>query len=139
MCILQTRTYWKVGTPWNWNFNFLKCINEIYQRIELKEWMTKMGVICLVVFTSRVMVIKMTKMPHFMHLLLNTAKISLGKIFKCIWNFLFSPFRRYYGLCSSELPLAKFQHLKIQDFGFSLLTQHFFFFFYIYLQYLTNS
>ena len=46
--------------------------------------MRKMGLICLVMFTLRVMVIKMSKMANFMYLLLNTAKISLGKIFKCI-------------------------------------------------------
>ena len=61
-----------------------------------------------------------------MYLLLNTAKISFGKIFKCIWKVLFSPFRKYYGLCSSELPLAKFQHLKIQDFSISMFNQQFF-------------
>ena len=37
MCILHTKTDWKVGTPWDSNFKFLKCKNEIYQRIELKE------------------------------------------------------------------------------------------------------
>ena len=121
--ILQTRTYWKLGTRWDWNFKFLKCKNEIYQRIELKEKMRKIGVIRLVMFTPRVMVIKMSKMTHFMYLLLNTAKISWSKIFNCIWKVLFSPFRKYCELCSSELPLAKFQHLKIQDFGISLLTQ----------------
>ena len=34
----------------------------------------KNGVICLVMVTPRVMVIKMSKMAHFMYLLLNTAK-----------------------------------------------------------------
>ena len=34
----------------------------------------KNGVICLVMVTPRVMVIKMSKMTHFMYLLLNTAK-----------------------------------------------------------------
>ena len=136
MCILQTKTYWKVGTPWDWNFNFLNCKNEIYQRIELKEYMRKMGVIRLVMFSPRIKIIKMSKMAHFMYLLLNTAKISLDKIFKCIWKVLFSSFRKYYGLCSSELPSAKFQHLKIQDFGISLLTRQCFW----YLpQYLKNT
>ena len=51
---------------------------------------------------------------------------SSGKIFKCIWKVLFDPFRKYYGLYTSELPLAKFQCLKIQDFGISLFTQKFF-------------
>ena len=39
---------------------------------------------------------------------------------------LFGPFRKYYELDSSEVPLAKFQRLKIQDFGIPLLTQQFF-------------
>ena len=34
----------------------------------------KNGVICLVMVTPRVMVIKMSKMAHFMYFLLNTAK-----------------------------------------------------------------
>ena len=45
-------------------------------------------------------------------------------------------FTKYYGLCSSELPLGKFQRLKIQDFGITLLTQQRFF--YVYSQYLTT-
>ena len=50
---------------------------------------------------------------------------SLGKIFKCILKVLFGPFKKHYRLCSSELPLAKFQRLKIQDFGITGY-QHFF-------------
>ena len=38
-----------------------------------------------------------------------------------------SHFRKYYGLCSSELPLGKFQRLKIQDFGIPLFTRQCFF------------
>ena len=41
---------------------------------------------------------------------------SLGKIFKSSCKDLFGPFRKYYGLRTSELPLAKFQRLKKQDF-----------------------
>ena len=44
---------------------------------------------------------------------------NLGKIFKCIWKILFSPFRECYVLLGSELPLARCQPLKIQ--GFSIL------------------
>ena len=51
---------------------------------------------------------------------------SLGKIFKCICKVLFGPFRKCYGLRTSELPLAKFQRLKMQDFGIPLFTQKFF-------------
>ena len=101
-----------------------------------------MGVILLVMFTPKVMLIKMSKIPHFMYLLLYTASISLGKIFECIYHLsivkfylsllqntidyvVLIPFTKYYRLRSSEPPLAKFQHLKIQDFGISLLTQQF--------------
>ena len=50
---------------------FRNAKNEINQRIELKEYMKKMGVM----FTNAY------KMVHFMYLLLNNSKISLGKIF----------------------------------------------------------
>ena len=92
------------------------------QRVDEKN-----DVICLVMFISNVMIIRMSKMAHLMYFLLNTEKNrpSLGKIFKCIWKVLFGPFTKYYGLWSSVLPLANCQHLKIQDFTSPLLTQHF--------------
>ena len=95
------------------------------QRVDEKN-----DVICLVIFTSKVMVIRMSKMAHLMYFLLNTEKNrpSLGKIFKCIWKVLFDPFTKYYGLWSSDLPLTNCQHLKIQDFTSSLLTFCFFVF-----------
>ena len=117
------------------------------QRVDEKN-----DVIRLVMFTSKVMVIRMSKMAHLMYFLLNTEKNrpSLGKIFKCIWKVLFGPFTKYYGLWSSVTPLANCQHLKIQDFTSPLLTQHFFYFiiFFLYFytptppplhQFLTNS
>ena len=115
MCIFHTKTYWKLASPWDWNFTFLKRKNE------------KNDVIRLVMFTSKVMVIRMSKMAHLMYFLLNTEKNrpSLGKIFKCIWKVLFGPFTKYYGLWSSVLPLANCQHLETQDFTSPLLTQHF--------------
>ena len=117
MCIFHTKTYWKLASPWDWNFTFLKRKNE------------KNDVIRLVMFTSKVMVIRMSKMAHLMYFLLNTEKNrpSLGKIFKCIWKVLFGPFTKYYGLWSSDLPLANCQHLKIWDFASPLLTQQFLF------------
>ena len=51
---------------------FLKFKTEMYKRIGLKECMT--GVIQLVMFTPRVMVIKISKMAHFMYFLLDTSK-----------------------------------------------------------------
>ena len=56
---------------------------------------------------------------------------SLDKIFKCIWGRIcsfkvfFSPLRKYYGLCTLEVSLKKFQRYKIQDFGIPLFTQKF--------------
>ena len=77
-------------------------------------------------FTARVIVIKTSEMDGYF--LLDTAKISsnLGKIFKCICKILFGPFRKCYGLCTSGQPSAKFQRLKLDDFGIPLLTQKFF-------------
>ena len=106
----------------------------------------KNDVIRLVMFTPKVMVIRMSGMAHLMYFLLNTEKSrpSLGKIFQCIWKVLFDPFTKYYGLWSSDLPLTNCQHLKIQDSTSPVLTQHFlilfyFLFWYFYPQYLTNS
>ena len=106
----------------------------------------KNDVIRLVMLTSKVMIIRMSKMAYLMYFLFNTEKNrpSLGKIFKCIWKFLLCPFTKYYWLWSSDLLLANCQHLKILDFTSPLLTQHCFFifyfiFWYFYPQYLTNS
>ena len=53
----------------------LECKNGIYQQIEVKEEMRKNWVISpVIMFTVRVMVIKMTKMAHFLYFLLMTAK-----------------------------------------------------------------
>ena len=86
------------------------------QRVDEKN-----NVIHLVMFTFKVMIIRMSKIAHLMYFLLNAEKNipSLGKIFKCIGNVLFDPFTKYYGLWSSDLPLANCQHLKIQQFSFS--------------------
>ena len=93
----------------------------------------KSDVIRLVMFTPKVMVIRMSKMAHFMHCLLHTEenRPSLGKIFICTLKVLFGPFTKYYGLCSSDLIFANCQHLKIQNFTSTLLTQHFFFFIFL--------
>ena len=51
MCILQTRqNIMQRRTLWNWILNVLKYKNEIYEQIELKEWMRKLGL--LVCFNS---------------------------------------------------------------------------------------
>ena len=73
MCILQARTYQKAGISWKWNEGF-----EIQNWSKLKDKAQivdkKNGVIRLVMFTPRVMVIKMSKMADFMYFLLDTAK-----------------------------------------------------------------
>ena len=124
MCILQTRSYWKWG-PMRLKlevFEMQKC-NISTDRAQRKDEQNR--VIHLVMFTPSFRVIKMSKMVQFMYLLLNTAKICLERILKCNLKILFSPFWKYYGLCSFELPWVKFHHLKIQDFSTSLLTQQF--------------
>ena len=128
MCIFQTKTYLVLGTSWDWNIKFSKCKKEVFQRIELKD------VIRLVMFTSKVTVIKISKMAHWMYFQLNPEnnRPSLGKIFKCTWNVLVGPFTKYYGLWSSDLPSPNCQHLKIQGFTGRLLNQHFHFLLFIY-------
>ena len=90
-------------------WKFLKCKSEIYQWIEPKEWMRKMG---LCGYLSRLLCVKVIKMPKMAHCLYFSQKI-------------FSSFRKCYGLCS-ELSLARYQPLKIQDFGTFILTQQIF-------------
>ena len=79
----------------------------------------KNGAICLVImFVPRVMVIKMSKMAHFLYFLLMLAKnqLQFGQTIMCIWKFLLSFLRKHYGLLDSELPLGRHQHLKVQCF-----------------------
>ena len=67
----------------------------------------KNGVISLVImFTSRVMVIKIPIVAHVLYIVLWQHKIShtLGKIFKCIWKILLSSFRK----CSFRKPINGF-------------------------------
>ena len=75
------------------------------------------------------MVIEMSKMALILRTfcwIQQNISSSLGKIFKCICKVLFGPFRKSYGLPTLELPLAKFQRLKMQDFGIPLFNQKFF-------------
>ena len=111
----------KVFEMQKWNISAYKA-----QKVNEKK-----NVIRLVMSSSKVMVIRISKMAHLMYFLLNTEKNrpSLGKIFKCIWKVLFGPFTKYYELWSSVLPFADFQNLKIQDFTSPLLTQYFLKFF----------
>ena len=57
----------------------------------------KNEVICLIVFTPRVIVIKMSKMAHFSVFSADDSKKisqSLGKIFKCTWKILLNSFKK---------------------------------------------
>ena len=88
----------------------------------------KNGVICLfIMFTLEVMIIKISKMAHFLYFCWcqQKASQSLDKIFTCIWKILFSFLRKCYGLLDSELQLARHPPLKIPSF-ICLLTEQFF-------------
>ena len=82
-----------------------------FEGLEMQKWNIptdrvqrvdeKNVIICLVImFTYGVMVIKMSKMAHFLYFLLMIAKNShsFGKTFKCIWKILIliSSFRKFY-------------------------------------------
>ena len=56
---------------------------------------------------------------------------SVGKIRKCIWKISFSTFRKCYRLLGSEIPLARYQPLKIQDFRIFCWFGSFFFYIFI--------
>ena len=104
------------GSPWNliwtfWNAK-MKSTNWRAQRVDEKN-----GIICLVImFTPRIIVIKISKNVIFSA---DDSKesVSLGEILKCIWKISFDSFRKCYGLLDSELPLARCQPLKTQDFS----------------------
>ena len=86
----------------------MKCKNEIYQQIVIKEYMKKNGVICpFIMFPSKVMVIKFQKCLIFCIFYWYQQKIShsLEKIFRCISKIFFSSFRKCYGFLDSELRL----------------------------------
>ena len=104
-----------------WNAK-MKYINTL-MRVDEKN-----RVIHLLMLNPRIMVIKCHKwliLCTFCWIQQNISP-SLGKIFKCMWKALFDPYRNCYGSFSSELQLAKYQCLKIQDSGILLLTHQFF-------------
>ena len=70
-------------------------------------------------FTPQIMVIKMSKMTHFLYFLLKPAK-SQSHFGQNIYVHLKD------ALLDSELPLATYQPLKIQSLNTFLLTQQFF-------------
>ena len=83
-CVFYRPTLTGKWEPYGTEIKFLKFKTEMYQRIELKEYMR--GVIRLVMFTPRVMVIKCQKwfiLCTFCWIQQNISP-NLGKIFKCI-------------------------------------------------------
>ena len=109
-------------------FQVFKCKYQIYQRIELKEQIRK-----ITSFVQLCLLPNLWSLEHengsfyVISPEYRRNRPSLGKIFKCTWKVLFCSYTKYYGLWSSELLLASFQHLKIQDLTSPLLTQSFFF------------
>ena len=94
--------------PHGTEIKFLKFKNILTDRAQRVD--EKNGVIHLFMFTPRVMVIKISKKAHFMYFLLDTAKYQsqFGQDISIHLKGLIGPFRKYYGLCISELPLANF-------------------------------
>ena len=76
------------------------------QRVDEKN-----DVICLVMFTSKVVVIRMSKMAHLMYFLLNTEK-NRPSLDKCVRHLNASErsylalLQKYYGLWGSVVKLA---------------------------------
>ena len=77
-------------------------------------------VMCLVImFTTRVMVIKMSKIAQFLYFLLMIAENQLQfrqNIYVHLKN-IFGSCTKWYGSLDSQLPLARSKPLKRQDFG----------------------
>ena len=137
MCILQTskirqRVYLQRTEFWrSWNEEMINT-NGQSSKSRWKKW----GHLSSYHVCSRRYGHENVKNGSFFVFSANNSKISrsLEKIFTCIWKIVFSTFRRCYGLLHSELPLAIYQPLKIQNFIIFLVTQHFF-----YISILNNS
>ena len=128
---------WK---PHGTEIKFLKFKTEMYRRIELTQYMRKIGAFVQGCLLPDLWSLKCQKWLILCTFCWIRQKINpnLGKIFKCICKVLFGSFRKYYGLCTSELPFSKISTFK--DFGIPLLTLIFILFISnIYPQRLTNS
>ena len=104
-----------------------------FESLEMQKWNIatdrakkvdgKNRVICLVImFTSWGMVIKMSKMAHFLYFLMMPAK-NESWFGQNIYVILFSSLRKCYRLLDSEQPLAWYQLWKMHIFFIFLLTQ----------------
>ena len=111
-----------------------------FERIEMQKWNIptdraervdgQNGVICLVImFTLRVMVIKMSKMAHFLYFQLIPAKnqSQFKCIFTCIWKILFSSLGKMLWIVGSWATISNTSTLEDKDFHYFLLTQQFFY------------
>ena len=114
-----------------------------FERIEMQKWNIptdraervdgQNGVICLVImFILRVMVIKMSKMAHFLYFQLIPAKnqSQFKCIFTCIWKILFSSLGKMLWIVGSWATISNTSTLEDKDFHYFLLTQQFFLYFY---------
>ena len=111
-----------------------------FERIEMQKWNIptdraervdgQNGVICLVImFTLRVMIIKMSKMAHFLYFQLIPAKnqSQFKCIFTCIWKILFSSLGKMLWIIGSWATISNTSTLEDKDFHYFLLTQQFFY------------
>ena len=135
-CVFYRQELTGKPEPHGTEIKFLKSKTEMYQRIELKQYLRKIGLfVYLCCLLPELWSLKRHKWLDTFSWI--QQKISLGKIFKCLCKVLFGPFRKCYGLSTSEQPLAKFQCLKLEDFGIPLLTQKLFW--HLSHEYLTNN
>ena len=105
---------------------FLKFKTVMYQRIELKEYMRKMGSFVQLCLMPESWSLKRQNWLDTFFWIQQKISSSLGKILNWICKVLFDPFRKCYGLCTSGQPLPKFQPLKLEDFSISSFIQKFF-------------
>ena len=126
-CVFYRQELTENSGPHGTETKFLKFKTEMYQRIELKEYMRKMGSFVQSCLLPDLWSLKRQKWLDTFCWMQQKISSSLGILFKCICKVLLGLFRKYYGLCTSGKPLAKFQPLKSEDFGIPLLTQKFFY------------
>ena len=105
---------------------FLKFKFEIYQRIKLKEQMRKMGSFVQLSLLPELWLLNVKNSSFYL------LSAGYNKKSVPVWvrnlsaSERFCLLRKYYGFHTSQLPLAKFQRLKKQNFGIPLFTQRFF-------------
>ena len=125
MYISDTRTQWgHYGTE----TKFFKFKTDMYQWIELKNVHEKNGVIHLIMFTARVLVIKMSKMAHFMYFLLDTVKHP-SQFGQCIYMHLQDliwPFEKILWIMYFWATISKIASFKNTGFRYSFVDSEIF-------------